>query len=289
MTALALLALAQIPAIETPVKEGFALRWSDMYAGTGALAEPGQRYRVHYTGWLTDGTKFDSSRDRNEPFHFVQGQRQVISGWDAGFEGMRVGGRRRLFIPYQMAYGEKGRGPIPPKAELIFDVELLGVETIPEIPASAELLAPIGENEKKLSALAQAFPENKYDWRPAPGVRSVREVLLHVAHGNRLMLDLAEKTPDAAAFQERIAKQIADEKAALTKEQTLAKLADSFAEIRKTVEPMRAGVLGSSVEFFGRKTTRRGVYIELAGHIAEHLGQLIAYARMNGVKPPWSE
>jgi len=285
----ALLLLAQIPPVESPVKEGFSLRWSDMYAGDGAVAEPGQRYRVHYTGWLTDGTKFDSSRDRNEPFHFVQGQRQVISGWDAGFEGMRVGGRRRLFIPYQMAYGEKGRGPIPPKAELIFDVELLGVETIAEIPPSAELLDPIADYEKKLAALAQAFPEEKYDWRPAPGVRSVREVLTHVAYGNQLMLDLAEKVVEPAALRQRIEKQLADEKEALSKEATIAKLTASFESVRKTIAPLRAGVLGSSVEFFGRKTTRRGLYIELSGHIAEHLGQLIAYARANGIKPPWSE
>jgi peptidylprolyl isomerase len=83
---------------------------------------------VHYTGWLRDGTKFDSSRDRGTPLRFEQGKRRVIPGWDAGFEGMRVGGRRRLFVPYQLAYGEKGRGPIPPRAELVFDVELLGVE-----------------------------------------------------------------------------------------------------------------------------------------------------------------
>jgi peptidylprolyl isomerase len=91
---------------------------------------------VHYTGWLRDGTKFDSSRDRSTPFTFVQGRRAVIPGWDAGFEGMRVGGRRRLFIPYQLAYGEKGRNSIPPKSALIFDVELLDVKDAPPAPAA---------------------------------------------------------------------------------------------------------------------------------------------------------
>jgi peptidylprolyl isomerase len=94
---------------------------------------------VHYTGWLTDGKKFDSSRDTTangtprEPLSFPQGSREVIAGWDLGFEGMRVGGQRRLFIPSQLAYGEVGiPSVIPPRAELIFDVELMAVaDTIP--------------------------------------------------------------------------------------------------------------------------------------------------------------
>jgi peptidylprolyl isomerase len=93
---------------------------------------------VHYTGWLTDGKKFDSSRDTTAegrprtPLAFLQGSRSVISGWDAGFEGMRVGGKRRLIIPYQLAYGVNGRPPvIPPKATLVFDVELMDVREPP--------------------------------------------------------------------------------------------------------------------------------------------------------------
>lgn len=98
---------------------------------------------AHYTGWLTDGKKFDSSRDTmpngqpRTPIAFPQGARRVIAGWDAGFEGMRVGGQRRLIIPYQIAYGELGRPPvIPPKATLIFDVELMAVaDTLPSAGA----------------------------------------------------------------------------------------------------------------------------------------------------------
>ncbi len=119
---------ATIPAVAAPLQVQYVMRYQDVAAGTGAPAEPGQVFVVHYTGWLRDGTKFDSSRDRGTPLRFEQGKRRVIPGWDAGFEGMRVGGRRRLFVPYQLAYGEKGRGPIPPRAELVFDVELLGVE-----------------------------------------------------------------------------------------------------------------------------------------------------------------
>ena len=114
------------------------MRYIEVSAGTGKLAEPGKVYVVHYTGWLKDGTKFDSSRDRTEPLSFEQGKRKVIPGWDAGFEGMRVGGKRRFIIPYQLAYGEKGRGKIPPKAELIFDVELMDVKDPPPDPAAAK-------------------------------------------------------------------------------------------------------------------------------------------------------
>ena len=114
-----------IPAVTGPVKYEFALRYQDITVGSGDLAAPGQMYKVHYTGWLEDGTKFDSSVDRGQPFEFPQGMHRVISGWDEGFEGMRVGGKRRLFIPWQMAYGAQGRGPIPAKANLIFDIELI--------------------------------------------------------------------------------------------------------------------------------------------------------------------
>ena len=120
-----------ISPVAGPIQTQYAMRYVDVVLGGGAPAEPGQVYAVQYTGWLRDGTKFDSSRDRGEPIRFEQGKRRVIAGWDAGFEGMRVGGRRRLFIPYQLAYGVRGRGPIPPKAELIFDVELVGVAPAP--------------------------------------------------------------------------------------------------------------------------------------------------------------
>src|SRR5262245_29750731 len=100
----------------------------DLKVGSGASAEAGKRVTVHYVGTLTDGTKFDSSRDRGKGFSFELGAGQVIAGWDQGVAGMKIGGLRKLTIPPQLAYGDRGAGGvIPPKATLVFEVELLSV------------------------------------------------------------------------------------------------------------------------------------------------------------------
>ena len=104
------------------------LQYEDLTVGSGATAKKGDSVEVHYTGWLTDGTKFDSSLDRGSPFGFPLGAGRVIKGWDEGVAGMKVGGKRKLRIPPQLGYGARGAGGvIPPNAELIFEVELLGI------------------------------------------------------------------------------------------------------------------------------------------------------------------
>ena len=104
------------------------LQIEEVRLGDGDSAATGQFVSVHYTGWLTDGSKFDSSKDRDEPFEFSLGQRMVIAGWDEGVQGMRVGGVRKLTIPPQLGYGARGAGGvIPPNATLVFEVELLDI------------------------------------------------------------------------------------------------------------------------------------------------------------------
>lgn len=119
-----------IPALSAEVKQtSSGLRYIDEVVGTGATAQRGQTVNVHYTGWLTTGQKFDSSRDRGQPFAFPLGAGRVITGWDEGVAGMKVGGKRRLIIPPALGYGAQGvPGAIPANSTLIFDVELLGAQ-----------------------------------------------------------------------------------------------------------------------------------------------------------------
>ena len=281
---------ATVPAAAGTVVEAAPLRYIDVQAGTGAAAKAGQEYTVHYTGWLRDGTKFDSSVDAGKPLKFVQGRRQVIAGWEMGFEGMRVGGKRRLFLPYALAYGENGRGKIPPKAELIFDVELLDVKDVPPLVAAAELLLPFDDLEKEVLALAKAIPEEKYGWRPGAGVRSVKEVLLHIVYGNELLLNVAGNAPSREEVMKQIERNAKGEQDAVSKEKIGSMLAESFASVRKAMQGVRTtSALTRDVDFFGTTAPLGGVLANIDTHIAEHLGQLIAYARVNGIVPPWSQ
>lgn len=132
-----------VPPVNGTLRTLHALEYVDVTVGMGDPLQPRKCAYAHYTGWLRDGTKFDSSRDTlrsgepREPIVFAQGARRVIPGWDYGVEGMRVGGVRRLVIPFPLAYGEAGRPPvIPERATLIFDIELLAVRDT--LPRSAE-------------------------------------------------------------------------------------------------------------------------------------------------------
>lgn len=110
------------------IRTNSGLQYEDSVVGTGTEAVAGKTVEVHYTGTLGDGSKFDSSHDRKKPFAFKLGAGQVIKGWDEGVAGMKVGGKRKLVIPYQLGYGDRGHPPvIPAKAELTFEVELLKV------------------------------------------------------------------------------------------------------------------------------------------------------------------
>ncbi|HYF77620.1 MAG TPA: FKBP-type peptidyl-prolyl cis-trans isomerase [Symbiobacteriaceae bacterium] len=105
------------------------LRYEDLVEGTGPQPQRGQTVECHYTGWLTNGKKFDSSRDRGRPFSFQLGMGRVIRGWDEGVLTMKVGGKRRLLVPPDLGYGVRGAGGvIPPNAELIFEIELLDIK-----------------------------------------------------------------------------------------------------------------------------------------------------------------
>ncbi len=122
-------ASAKEASVNKEVTTPSGLKYTDVKVGTGATAEAGKTVTVHYTGTLKDGKKFDSSRDRNQPFSFKLGAGQVIKGWDEGVAGMKVGGQRKLVIPPDLGYGARGAGNvIPPNAELTFDVELLDVK-----------------------------------------------------------------------------------------------------------------------------------------------------------------
>ncbi|PIE06154.1 MAG: peptidylprolyl isomerase [Sorangium cellulosum] len=143
MTSLVVLAMGALMALpacgkkeELPAGPGNSVKTKtdkfvskDLKVGDGAEAKEGSKVSVHYTGTLKSGKKFDSSLDRNKPFEFTIGQGQVIKGWEKGVVGMKVGGKRKLTIPYDLAYGEAGKPPdIPPRATLVFEIELLDVK-----------------------------------------------------------------------------------------------------------------------------------------------------------------
>lgn len=148
-----------MPKIVGIPKTLYALKYVDIRIGKGEIPGPMKFYTVTYTGWFPDGKKFDSSFDHEGSFTFPYGGHRVITGWDTGFEGMRVGGKRRLFVPYQLAYGITGRPPqMPAKANLIFDVELLSFSDKPPAPAAPAAPRPSAPGSAPGSAAPPATP-----------------------------------------------------------------------------------------------------------------------------------
>ena len=164
------------------------------------------------------------------------------------------------------------------------------------VPAAAQapgiitdLVGDVSEVEKKFVDLAKAIPPDKYDWRPAPGVRSIGEVLKHVASDNYLIQALLGTAADATTGITTDFKTAqAYEARKMTKDQAIAELQKSFAHLKKTMNATPAAKLNASVSFFGQPYTTQKAWVGGTTHLHEHLGQLIAYARTNGVKPPWS-
>lgn len=252
-----------VPAVEGAVQESPKVHYIDIRAGSGRpAAGASQRYSLLYTGWLRDGKQFSAATDPKSPFVFIPGRRQVIAGFELGFDGMREGGKRRLFLPYQLAYGVHGNPPgVPPRAELIFDIELLSVEDVPDEVAAADLLLTWSNYEERILALAQAVPESKYDWRPAPGKHSFRELLQAIIAGNQRWLGIAMSTQPKEAVT----------------------LAESFAAVRKAMEGTRGGTLIHEVRFSGKTSTQRGAFIAMEAQMAEYCGEAVVYAELMGL------
>jgi uncharacterized damage-inducible protein DinB len=145
----------------------------------------------------------------------------------------------------------------------------------------AEYLAEVADVEQKIRALAEAIPEEKYGWRPAPGIRSVAQLFAHVAGGNYLLTGLSgAATPaDVPEDLEKITK----------KSELLVWLDKSFAHLRASLDAAAPEQMAKAIDFYGQKTTGRGLYFKAYGHMSEHLGQAIAYARSIGVTPPWNK
>jgi uncharacterized damage-inducible protein DinB len=160
----------------------------------------------------------------------------------------------------------------------------------PNSPGSfqKDLLVSFQDAENKVMSLAKAEPAEKFSWRPGTGVRSVGEVYVHIANGNRLLLTLMRGMPARDEFMKMVRDNEQREKTIAEKSKVMADLESSFKEVHSALDNATEEALSRSIKFFGEDTTPRGVYITINAHVSEHLGQSIAYARMNGIVPPWS-
>jgi len=151
-----------------------------------------------------------------------------------------------------------------------------------------EFLFSFNDAEAKVLSLAKAMPAEKYSWRPGPGVRSVGEVYVHIANGNRLLLGMTNGMPPREEFMKLVGGNEQREKTITDKAKVVADLEASFNEVHNALEAASDAQLSKSIKVFGAEATPRSVYMIIANHVSEHMGQSIAYARMNGIVPPWS-
>jgi uncharacterized damage-inducible protein DinB len=174
-------------------------------------------------------------------------------------------------------------------ALIVFAV-LLVVAQSPKSPSTfqQEFLISFNDAETKVVTLAKAMPSEKYSWRPGTGVRSVGEVYVHIANGNRLLLSLMGGMPARDAFMKTVQDNEQREKTVTEKAKVVADLEASFKQVHSALEAASDADLSKPVDFFGEQTTPRAVYMSILEHVSEHLGQSIAYARINGIVPPWS-
>jgi uncharacterized damage-inducible protein DinB len=157
----------------------------------------------------------------------------------------------------------------------------------PATSFQAEFLMSFNDAETKVLSLAKAVPPEKYSWRPGPGVRSVSEVYVHIANGNRLLLNMMGMPP-RDALMKMVEANEQREKSITEKAKVVADLEASFKEVHSALDAAGDAQLSKSIKVFGEETTPRAVYMTISNHVSEHLGQSVAYARMNGIVPPWS-
>ena len=167
---------------------------------------------------------------------------------------------------------------------------LLVLAQTPKTPGKfqQEFLLSFNDAESKVVSLAKAMPAEKYSWRPGKDVRSVGEVYIHIANGNRLLLGVLNGMPPRDAFLKIVQYNEKREKTIAAKDKVIVDLEVSFREVHASLEAATDADLSKAIDFFGEQTTQRADYLSILEHVSEHLGQSIAYARMNDIVPPWS-
>jgi hypothetical protein len=247
---------------DTPARTFVALWCEETQVGAGAEAVADSVLTVNYEGRLADGTEFGSSR--NKPFSFMLGRRQVIAGWEAGFYGMRAGGRRRLLIPWQLGYGTTPVGIIPACSDLIFEVELLAVTELPRNSVANEVQEPFQRMRSALRTVAQKFPILMQDWRPSEGAESLREIV----RGTTVRVNTLVDAMRAEDVNPR------SPVPGGTDVDVWESLEICMSTVEALMQATRIGLLNSNCTIQGELTTQRGVFVAIDVELAECLGAI---------------